>query len=48
MEHTVTAETLPSAPFKLSGRPSPLIDFMTSMFLENTSSQEETNNIGSF
>ena len=47
MEHTVIAETLPSGRFKVFGRPSPLIDFMISMFLDNISPQEETNNIAS-
>ena len=47
MEHTVVAETLPSGPFILFGKPSPLIDFMISMFLDNISSQEETNDIAS-
>ena len=47
MEHTVSAEALPSGPFKLFGRPSPLIDFMISMFLDNISLQEETSDIAS-
>ena len=47
MEHTVTADTPPSGSFKLFGRPSPLINFMISMFLNNISSQEETNDIAS-
>ena len=47
MEHTVTAETLLSGPFKLFGRPSLLIDFMISMFLDNILSQQETNDIAS-
>ena len=47
MEHTVTADAPPSGPFKLFGRPSPLIDFMISMFLNNISSQEKTNDIAS-
>ena len=41
MEHTVTAETFPSGPFKLFGKPSPLIHIMISMFLDNISSQEK-------
>ena len=47
MEHTVTADAPPSCPFKLFGRPSRLIDFMISMFLNNISSQEKTNDIAS-
>ena len=47
MELTVTSEILPSGQFKLFGRPSPLIYFMISMFLDNISSQEETNDIAS-
>ena len=43
----VNAETLPSGPLKLFGRPQALINFMISMFLNNTPSQEETNNIAS-
>ena len=47
MQHTFTAETRFSGPFKLFGRPSTLIDFMIPMFLDNISSQEETNDIAS-
>ena len=46
-ERMVNAETLPSGPFKLFGRPLALINFMISMFLNNIPSQEETNNIAS-
>ena len=45
MKHTVTAETLPSGTCKLFGTPSPLIDLMISMFLDNVLSQEQTNDI---
>ena len=47
MEYTVTAETLYSGPLKLFGRPSLLIDFMISMFLDNILSQQETNDVAS-
>ena len=46
-DRMVNAETFPSGPLKLFGRPQALINFMISMFLNNTPSQEETNNIAS-
>ena len=45
MQHMFTAKTLISGPFKLFERPSTFIDFMIPMFLDNISSQEETNDI---